>query len=149
MRKICNLSMTSRLIILIAIGLVVCLIIAAGIYIHIGSQILSRAYEPDLIISSPDDQYELVICEWFYTVGGGSEIYIRKPGQDKWYNSWMKKEIGRTSAETLSFSQGLYYVEWKSDNVTIYYYQGYDIEKVNDRSTWRGMVSYDLAREVE
>lgn len=142
MRKFKNLSKKSRIILIIALVTVVCFMIVAGIQYYIASKILSKCYEPDLIISSPDGQYELVICEWFYTVGGGSEIYIRKPGQDKWYNSWMKTKIGTTSAETLSFAQGQYYVEWESDKVTIYYYQGVPAENANDRTTWGGMVSY-------
>ncbi len=144
MSRFKNLSKKSRIILIIGLVLVVCLILVGMVYWFIASRLLSREYEPDLIISSPDGQYELVVREWYYLVGGGSEIYIRKPGQDKWYNSWMKKEIGTTSSETLSFAGGHYYVEWKSDKVTIYYYKGLGIENVNDCSTWRGIVSYDL-----
>lgn len=144
MRKFGDLPITRRIMIVIAIILVACLILGVGIYIFIGSKILSRDYEPDLVIASPDGQYELVIREWSYTVGGGAEIYLRKPGQDKWYNSWRKAEIGSTSAQTLCFTQGYYSVEWNEDNVTVYYYRGYAIEDVNDRSTWRGILSYDL-----
>ena len=140
--------MKSQILIVVALVAVICFILVAGLQYFIASRILSRCYEPDLIIASPDGQYELVICEWFYTVGGGSEIYIRKPGQDKWYNSWKKTEIGSTSAETLSFAQGHYYVEWQSDHVTIHYYQGYGIENVNDPATWCGVFSYDLCQTI-
>lgn len=148
MRKFKNLSPKTRMILIIIssiLALVTILAIIRGLSPwYAVAKILSKAYEPDLMIFSPDGQYELVVCEWFYTVGGGSEIYIRKPGQDKWYNSWMKKEVGTTSSETLSFAQGHYYVEWECDRVTIYYYTGLSVENVNDWTTWRGEVSYEF-----
>ena len=144
MVKFRNLPRKNRIFMTVAIALAVCFILSAGIYFFLASLVLSRDYQPDLVITSPDGQYELVICEWFYTVGGGSEIYLRKSGQDKWYNGWKKTKIGTTSSETLSFAQGYYDVEWSSDHVTVCYYQGYEIENINDHSTWRGMVSYEL-----
>ena len=144
MRKFGDLPIARRIIIVIAIILVACLILGVGIYIFIGRLILNRDYEPDLVVPSPDGKYELVIREWTYTVGGGADIYLRKPGQDKWYNSWRKKEIGSINSAPFCFAQGHYSVEWNSDNITIYYYRGYAIEDVNDRSTWRGILSYDL-----
>ena len=144
MKKFSELSIARRVIIVIAIILVACLILGVGIYIFIGRLILKRDYEPDLVVPSPDGKYELVIREWTYTVGGGAEIYLRKPGQDKWSNSWRKTGIGSTNSETLCFAQGHYSVEWDNDNVTIYYCKGYAIEDMNDPSTWRGILSYDL-----
>lgn len=141
MSKFKNLSKISRIILIISLALVVCLILAGLVYWFIASRLLSREYKPDLIISSPDGQYELVVREWYYLVGGGAEIYIR---ETKWYNRWMMKEIGATSSEDPCFAEGHYYVEWESDKVTIYYYKGLGIENCNDRSTWRGIVSYDL-----
>lgn len=146
MRKFSNLSITSRIIIIVALALVVCLIIAAGVYMYLGSLISGRAYEPDLIISSPDGQYELVIREFSCLGGAGAEIYIREPGQDKWYNRWMEKKVGQASTDDyyLTFTNETFYVEWESDKVTVCYYKGVEIENMNDRSTWRGMVTYDL-----
>ena len=144
MTKIRNINPKNRILITVAIVFCACLILGAGIYFFLASLVLSRDYQPDLVIASPDGQYELVICEWFYTVGGGSEIYLRKPGQDKWYNSWQKTKIGTTSSEILSFAQGHYDVEWSSDRVTVCYYQGYQIENVSDPTTWRGTVRYEL-----
>ena len=144
MHKFADLPIARRIIIVVAIILVACLILGIGFYTFIVSLILRRHYEPELIISSPDGQYELVIHEWTYTVGGGAEIYVRKPGQDKWYNSWRQKKIGDVNSDCFCFTQGHYSVEWNSDNVTIYYYNGYAIEDVNDCTTWRGILSYDL-----
>ena len=146
MRKFSNLSVTSRIMIIIAIVLIVCVIVAVGIYMYIGSQMLSREYEPDLIISAPDGQNELVVREFSCLGGAGAEIYIRKPGQDKWYNSWLKKQIGTIGTDDYyqTFTNGTYDVEWESNQITIYYYKGVPAENANDPSTWRGMVRYDL-----
>lgn len=113
---------------------------------YLGSLISGRAYEPDLIISSPDGQYELVIREFSCLGGAGAEIYMREPGQDKWYNRWMEKKVGQASTDDyyLTFTNETFYVEWESDKVTVCYYKGVEIENMNDRSTWRGMVTYDL-----
>ena len=144
MIKFRNVARKHRILMIVAIALTVCVILGTGLYLTVVSLVLSRDYQPDLVLTYPDGQYELLICEWFYTVGGGSELYLRKTGQDKWYNSWRKTKIGTTSAETLSFAKGNYYVDWQSHCITVCYYQGYDIENVNDPSTWRGMVQYEL-----
>ena len=107
--------------------------------------LFGRHYEPNLIISSPDGQYELVIREYSCLGGGGADIYIRGT---EWYNIWNKKEIGHASGDDSyqPFSNGTYYVEWESDKVTIYYYRGLSplAENVNDRSTWRGVLTYEF-----
>lgn len=104
-----------------------------------------RLYEPNLVIASPDGQYELVIREYSCLGGVGADIYIRG---GEWYNIWNKKEIGHASGDDAyqPFSNGTYYVEWESDKVTIYYYRGLSpqAENVNDRSTWKGVFSYEF-----
>ena len=144
MRKFRNLS------IIIAIVLAVCLTVGAGIYMYIGSQILSRIYEPELVIASPDGQQELVVCEFSCLGGAGAEIYIRKPGQDKWYNSWKKAKVGTVGTDDYyqPFTNGTYEVEWETDHVTVYYCKGVPAENRNDRSTWRGVLRYELTRPV-
>lgn len=146
MRKFGSLSKTTRIILIIALVLVIGSMISVGIQHYYISKVFTKAYGPDLIVPSPDGQHELVIREWEWWSQGGAEIYIRKPGQDKWYNSWMMKDIGNASTEDLyhPFSRGNYYVEWDSDNVTIYYHQGYGIENGSDRSTWRGVIRYEF-----
>jgi hypothetical protein len=145
MRKFKNLSKKSRIIIITSLVLAVCLILAAGIYFIGISMLFGRHYEPNLIISSPDGQYELVIREYSCLGGVGADIYIRGA---EWYNIWNKKKIGHASGDDYyqPFSNGTYYVEWKSDKVTIFYYMGLGpwVENANDRSTWRGVLSYDL-----
>ncbi len=60
----------------------------------------------------------------------------------------MMKQIGRAAPDDYyhPFAEGTYYVEWESDKVTIYYYKNLsiEVENRNNRSTWRGIVSYDL-----
>ena len=145
MRKFNNLSKKSRIIIITSLVLAVCLVFAAGIFFIGISMLFGRHYEPNLIISSPDDQYELVIREYSCLGGAGADIYIRGP---EWYNIWNKNKIGHASGDDSyqPFSNGTYYVEWESDKVTIYYYRGLSplAENVNDRSTWRGVFTYEF-----
>ena len=70
--------------------LAVCLILAAGIYFIGISMLFGRHYEPNLIISSPDGQYELVIREYSCLGGVGADIYIRGT---EWYNIWKKLDM--------------------------------------------------------
>ena len=147
MSKSKKLSTKTRIILIISLSLVACLIIAYGIFYFAFTRLLSPAYEPDLVITSPDGKYELVVREWNYFTSFGSDIYIR---ETQWYNRWMMTKIGNTNAELKSFTHGLYYVEWGSDKVTIHYYTGQSYpnqtreEKSRDRSTWLGIVSYEL-----
>jgi hypothetical protein len=112
------------------------------------SDLVSNAYlEPDIIVSSPDGQYELVIRERRMMGESDGYIYIRKPGQDKWYNSWKEQHIGNTlSDECLPFTNGYYYVEWESKRIVLGYYRGYDtsIEDKDDPSTWQGLLIYEF-----
>jgi hypothetical protein len=104
-------------------------------------------YEPDIIVSSPDGQYELVIREEAQLHASAAVIYIRKPGQDQWYNSWKEQLIGSTlSDECLPFTNGYYYVKWESERVVLGYYRGYDtsVEDKDDPTTWQGLLIYEF-----
>ena len=142
------LSRKKQIILIICAVLVVCLLVGAVCFYVYLSNLVSNAYlEPDIIVSSPDGQYELVIRERRMMGESDGYIYIRKPGQDKWYNRWKEQHIGNTlSDEYLPFANGYYYVEWESDKVTIYYLKGFysDGEKIDDRSTWLGVLTYEL-----
>jgi hypothetical protein len=146
MRKFITLSLTSRILITVSIVLIACFILAVGIHLYLGSVIFSRTYKPNLIIPAPDGQHELVVCEFSCLGGAGAEIYIREPGQDKWYNSWMKKQIGNAGTDDYyeTFTNGTYEVLWEKDAVTVRYYRGVPAENAADRSTWGGMVRYEM-----
>ena len=146
MPKFKDLTLATQIIIIVALVLVVCFIVYVGIAHYIASKVFAKTYAPDLIITSPDSQHELVVREWVYWSQGGAEIYIRKTGQDKWYNRWREKQIGTTSTDDLyqPFSSGDYYVEWESDKVTVYYYGGWPGEIYEDRSTWRDVITYEF-----
>lgn len=138
---------TKRIIVIIAIA-VAAVVLLVGAYLWFAaSSLLGRDYDPELVIAiSPDDQYELVVREFSCLGGSGAEIYIREPGQDQWYNSWKAKHIGNASGDNYykPFADGAYYVEWESNQVTIYYYRSVPVENKDDPATWRGVVTYDL-----
>jgi len=143
MRKFKELSLSQKIIRIIILVFVVCLIIVAGVLYFLDRTVFATAYEPDIVISSPDGKYELVAREWGYAFTGGMHFFFRKAGQDKWYNSWLEKEVGRMSAEECSnFSAGFYDIEWGDDTVTIYFPEEKDDEL--DRSTWQGEISYEF-----
>ena len=134
--------------IILQIGLVmVAFGFVAMLVLYIVCGIMFRpTYDPDYFILSPDGQYELVICEWSFGMGGGADVYIRKAGQEKGDNSSEEQYIGHASTDDgyPAFGEGNYYVEWESDKVTIYYYEDLQVEDVNDPSTWRGVLTYEF-----
>jgi hypothetical protein len=142
------LSRKKQIILIICAVLVVCLLVGAVCFYVYLSNLVSNAYlEPDIIVSSPDGQYELVIRERRMMGESDGYIYIRKPGQDKWYNSWKEQLIGSTlSDECLPFTNGYYYVKWESERVVLGYYRGYDtsIEDKDDPTTWQGLLIYEF-----
>lgn len=142
------LSRKKQIILIICAVLAVCLVVGIACF---NRYMAIRAYnyylEPDIIHSSPDGQYELVIREEAQLHASAAVIYIRKPGQDKWYNSWKEQHIGNTlSDECLPFTNGYYYVEWESERVVLGYYRGYDtsVEDKDDPATWQGLLIYEF-----
>lgn len=150
MDKFKRLSPKTRMILMILFiifALLAILVVIRGLYTwYVISGLLSRFYEPDIILSSPDGQHELVIREFSCLGGSGAEFYIREPGQDKWYNSWMMKEVGNAGMDDYCqpFTAGSYYVIWESDQVTVCYHEGLGVENEKDRSTWRGKKVFEL-----
>lgn len=132
-----------RRIIIVSLVIVVCVVVALVINYCIASVALGRFYEPDLVLTSPDGKYELVVREYDCLGGAGAEVYIRKTG---WYNGWTKKKIGDIGMDDYykPFVKGKYYVEWEDDKVTLCCCRGLGIEDKNDPSTWVGVLSYDL-----
>ena len=133
-------SKKSRIIIfiLLVIALVALMVVAVSYHNN------GKVYTDDLILSSPDEKYELVIREWGTIGATGAEIYIR---ETSWWNRWIKTKIGNASADdgVYPFSSGLYHVEWKTDKVTILSYGGHPSESVEDPSSWRCVVEYQFS----
>lgn len=146
MTKLKRLSLKTKIFLSILALVIILMLILGGIYWYSISRFFGRTYEPDLVISSPEGQHELVIREFACLGGAGAEIYIREPGQNKWYNSWMMKQVGRTGTDNYCqpFTDGRYYVSWESNQVTICYYRGLRVENANDQATWRGKGIYEL-----
>jgi len=145
MRKFKELSKLKKVMCIIAILVVVSLIAVAAWYWIAADAVLSRYYYPDIVLSSPDGKYEIVAREWGYLVGGGTEIHFRKAGQDKWYNSWLEKEVGELPSQMdHPISAGFYDIKWDDDKVTIYFPRRYGKDSETDRSTWRGILTYEF-----
>ena len=140
------------IIINVIVAIMAMSLVAFGIYYWFAaSAMLSRSYEPYMVIStSPDGRYELVACEYSCLGGAGADIYIRERGQENMYVGWRKNSIGHVSGDDYyqPLSGGTYYVEWETDRVTIYYYRRVGGENRNDRSTWFGEMVYTFEQEA-
>ena len=137
----------ARIIVIIGLVVVVVSLTVMAVMCVLAKIAFRREYDSDIIISSsPDGKYELVAREWGFGMGGGAEIYIRKSGQGKENNSSEEQYVGSANTDDgyPSFSRGNYYVEWENDKVTIYYYKDLLVEKISDRSTWRGVLRYEF-----
>jgi len=145
MRKFKDLPKALKVTCFISLAIVVILIIVGSVLTWAVMGLISPSYEPDIIIASPDGEYEIVAREWYFSHNGGTDLYIRKAGQDKWYNSWLEKYMGGLDSSIDNiFSAGYYEVEWDSDKVTIYYPKGRGKDGSLDRSTWRGILTYEF-----
>ena len=136
------------IIINVIVAIIAMSLVAFGIYYwFVLSVAFSRHYEPDAVISaSPDGRYELVAREYSCLGGGGAEIYLIDYERRTLFTQWKKNEIGDVSGDDYyqPISGGTYYVEWETDRVTIYYYEHLLAENRNDRSTWLGVLTYEL-----
>lgn len=144
MRKFNGLSVRAQKTLIIILVVIACLdsaVAFVGVPYVKFSKAFDRDYHPDLILPSPDGQYELVVREWSFLMGGGVEIYIREPGRDEWYQEQWIHSGGLDDGHP-SFTMGQYRVQWESDRVTVRYYEGVGIEKAGDPSTWQGRVTY-------
>ena len=96
------------------------------------------AYKNDLVITSPDGKYQLLVREGGTLGGTAAEIYAIDPKLPMLLNKFIKTEIGRTSADdsVYPFFDGNYEILWEEDCVTIYYFSGRECE-TSDISTWQ------------
>ena len=78
----------------------------------------SPIYEEDIVVTSPDGEYELIIREWQGMGGSGAYVY-KKDG-------FFKKEVDCLHFDDYSmpFKGGMYEIEWQDDCVIIKYDSG-------------------------
>lgn len=97
-----------------------------------------KYYTNDLVVTSPNGEYQLLIREWGTLGGTGAEIYAMNPHIPMFLNRLIKVKVGITSSDDClySFFEGYYYIVWEEDCAVIYYYSGIGNEDSNDRSTW-------------
>lgn len=133
----------------IAIGLVA-LLIAGYLYVYtVISGFFSKEYwDEPMIIKSPDGSYQLMIYEWDWLRGSGTEIYISDASSLPGWNYITRVKLGELIADSglhpLSDANKNYEIIWKNDHIIITYYNGLTGE-FDDPTTWRSD-RYDLPK---
>jgi hypothetical protein len=131
------------------LALVVCLnfavILSGATYLCI-QHIYSVRREGGTSVVSPDGRYKLWANEWTYGLSGVADLYIKPLNQDEEQDIGGQKYIATVGINNgyNTFSKGYYHVEWEEDQVTIFYYKNHKSEDKNDRSTWLGVLTYEL-----
>ena len=99
-----------------------------------------RCYEDDIVITSPDGEYSLIIKEWGFSFVTGAEIYALYDLPVNNFTKPFATKIGYTSGGDCcySFRDSNYEIEWGNDSVTIRYYSGRKSE-TKDSSTWESV----------
>ena len=111
-------------IILISISVVAILCLVA-FYICM-SIALSPVYEEDIVVTSPDGEYELIIREWQAMGGSGAYVYIK--------DGFFKKKVDYLGFDdySMTFKGGMYEIKWQDDCVIIKYDSG-----IGGENPWR------------
>lgn len=122
------------------IAIVVIVILAVLIFNPITRLIASggRAHESDLVITSPNGKYTIIIKEWGTIGGTGAEVYSLKNTNVNALTELFAVRIGDTWADDgcYPFRDGNYEMEWHENSVTIRYSSGARSETPAP-STWR------------
>ena len=132
----------TSLVMVICLNLAVILSGATYLYIQ---HIYSVRHEGRTSVVSPDGRYELWANDWAYGLSGAASIYIDDKELDSSSALWRQQiaVVGINNGYN-TFSKGYYHVEWEEDQVTIFYYKNHKSEDKNDRSTWLGVLTYEL-----
>jgi hypothetical protein len=79
-------------------------------------------------------------------LSGVADLYIKPLNQDEEQDIGGQKYIATVGINNgyNTFSKGYYHVEWEENQVTIFYYKNHKSEDKNDRSTWQGVLTYEL-----
>ena len=103
-----------------AILVVISSLLIAGylVFLALIDSAFDRYYEDDLVVTSPDGEYELIIREWQAMGGSGAYVYIK--------DGFFKKKVDYLGFDDYSmpFKGGMYEIEWQDDCVIIKYHGG-------------------------
>ena len=103
---------------LIAISVVAILcLVAFYVYVCIA---FSPIYEEDIVVTSPDGEYELIIREWYAVGCSGADVYVKKGSSEE------KADELHFGDNGSPFDDGLYEIEWEDDYVKMTYHSGLD-----------------------
>lgn len=98
---------------LICITLVICALLCSC-----SNPLGERTYREDLYINIPDTDYQLLIKEWSYLLGSGSEVYFVDPSKKKPVHL---ENIPGGDDGYCPFNDGNYSISYSNGTVTLYW----------------------------
>ncbi len=126
--------MKKRIIIAV---IIITLLLPVAVFFTIVKTAFGKDYEKDLLISSPDGRYTLIVREWGTFGGTGAEIYGVEGSTPNAVEIRLAEKLGETIADDVCypFTSGAYVIEWNDDSILIRYFSGRQIQ-TSDPETW-------------
>ena len=134
-------SKTKKILIITIVSiLAVVILIPIGFFSYLKIAMHQGAYgdKADVLIHSPDGKYTLIIDEWSFGMGGGSDIYGVKGSSPNWLEIWLAPKLGSIDSDDgVSIFRGNsgYEIEWGEKSIVIKCRTGRG-GQTDDPATW-------------
>ncbi len=103
--------------------LAIVILIPVGFLSYLSFAMHQGAYgdKADVLIHSPDGKYTLIIDEWGFGMGGGSDIYGVEGSSPNWIEKWLAPKLGSIDSDDgVSIFRGSgYEIEWGEKSIVI------------------------------
>lgn len=134
-------STTKKILIITIVSiLAVVILIPIGFFSYLKIAMHQGAYgdKADVLIHSPDGKYTLIIDEWSFGMGGGSDIYGVKGSSPNWIEIRLAPKLGSIDSDDGAsiFRGSGYEIEWGEKNIVIRYYSGRGGQSYDNPATW-------------
>lgn len=114
-------TLTQGKVITVTLCLTVFVVMIFSVLLLYLGGMLSRVYNDDISVQSPDGQYTIIIKEWESYESSGVEIYGVKGSSPNLIEKLMPEKLGEASAVDTYFKKGAYEIEWAEKNIIIRY----------------------------
>ncbi len=131
-KKVIKTVIISSIIVLILIPVVVLSYLSFAI--HQGA----HGDKADVLIHSPDGKYTLIIDEWGFGMGGGSDIYGVEGSSPNRIEKWLAPKLGSIDSDdgvSIFRGNGGYEIEWGEKSIVIRCRTGRG-GQTDDPATW-------------
>ncbi len=134
-------SKTKKILIITIVSiLAVVILVPVGFLSYLSFAMHQGAYgdKADVLIHSPDGKYTLIIDEWGFGMGGGSDIYGVEGSSPNWIEIWLAPKLGSIDSDDgVSIFRGnsAYEIEWGEKSIVIRCRTGKG-GQTDDPATW-------------